>query len=81
MKYMLLIYGNQATWDAHPTGSKAYGALMRAHDALIRELSESGELVACDGLTTVNAKTVRVRNSVPAVTDGPFSEAKEVLAG
>ena len=28
-----------------------------------------------------NAKTVRVRNGVPAVTDGPFAEGKEVLAG
>jgi hypothetical protein len=28
-----------------------------------------------------NAKTVRVRNCAPAVTDGPFAESKEVLAG
>jgi hypothetical protein len=26
-------------------------------------------------------KTVRVRNGVPAITDGPFAEGKEVLAG
>jgi hypothetical protein len=28
-----------------------------------------------------NGKTVRVRNGLPAVTDGPFAEAKEQLAG
>lgn len=76
---MLLIYGNEATWDT------VYGErrdqVMRGHDALIKELTESGELVGFAGLTTANARTVRVSDGVAAVTDGPFAEAKEILAG
>lgn len=79
MKYMLLIYGNAATWDA--LAEQGYPELMRAHAELISELSRTGELIATEGLTTVGARTVRVHNGVPAVTDGPFTEAKEVLAG
>jgi hypothetical protein len=46
------------------------------------ELNESGELVGGEALADAsNAKTVRVRSGVPAVTDGPFAEAKEQLAG
>jgi hypothetical protein len=79
VKYMLLIYGNQATWDA--SLEEEYREVVEAHEVLIKELTESGELVAAVGLTIVDARTVQVRDGVPAVTDGPFTEAKEVLAG
>jgi hypothetical protein len=72
---MLLIYGNQATWDAMVEED------YQAHASLVEELGESGELLGSEGLTTLNARTVRAPNGVPVVTDGPFSEAKEVLAG
>jgi hypothetical protein len=78
VKYMVLIYGNKATWEAM---SEDFDDVVRTHGALLDELTESGELVGNGGLTTGNAKTVRVHNGVPAVTDGPFTEAKEVLAG
>ena len=59
------------------------GHLLEYHPgvARLKELTESGELVGSEGLTTLNAKTVRVHNGVPAITDGPFTEAKEYLAG
>lgn len=39
-------------------------------------------LVGADALADPsNTKTVRVRGGVPAVTDGPFAEAKEHLGG
>ncbi|MFD7155274.1 YciI family protein [Kribbella sp. NPDC059898] len=79
MKYMLLIYGNEETWDAlHAQG---IDGVMEQHHKLGAELKASGELVDDRGLTTANARVVRVREGVPAVTDGPFTEAKEVLAG
>ncbi len=48
-----------------------------------KELRESGELVGAEGLAMPNeAKIVRATKSgAPAVTDGPFAEAKEFLAG
>ncbi|GAA5081187.1 hypothetical protein HNP84_009380 [Thermocatellispora tengchongensis] len=79
MKYMLMIYGNHANWDTWTRDD--YAALEQAHGALIAELTASGELIATEGLTTAGAKVVRVRDGVPAVTDGPYSEAKEMLAG
>jgi hypothetical protein len=51
--------------------------------AFNKELAESGELVGCEGLAAPGeAKIVRVgKSGVPAVTDGPFPESKEFLAG
>ncbi|MFC0625759.1 YciI family protein [Kribbella deserti] len=79
MKYMLLIYGNEQTWQA--LSEIGQDEVMDVHQSLFDELSKTGEYLGSAGLTTVDAKVVRVQNDVPAVTDGPFSEAKEVLAG
>jgi hypothetical protein len=79
MKYMILIYGNTATWDAlHAEG---IDQVMEQHAKLSDELKANGEYLDGLGLTTENAQVVRVLDGVPAVTDGPFTEAKEVLAG
>ena len=52
------------------------------HNRLIKELTESGELLRVDGLAhPTNTKTIRLQDGVPVVTDGPFGEAKEHLAG
>ena len=80
MKYMLLIYNNPAAYQAWPEEERA--ALMDEVDALMRELTESGELVGGEALAdAATARTVRVRGGVPAITDGPFAESKEQLAG
>ena len=79
MKYMLLIYGNQETWDL--LEERGYDDLMKRHVALGEELTAAGEFVGSSGLTTSGARTVRVRNGDRDVTDGPYAEAKEVLAG
>ncbi|MET7283917.1 YciI family protein [Kribbella sp. NPDC005582] len=79
MKYMLLIYGNTETWEA--MSAAGMDAVYDAHRALQAEMRAAGEYVASDGLTTAGARVVQVQDGVPAVTDGPFTEAKEVLAG
>jgi hypothetical protein len=79
MKYMLLIYGNEEAWASFPAEQAA--EVIRDTDVLNRELFESGELVGAYGLADqVNTKMVRVSDGLPAVTDGPFVEAKEHLA-
>jgi hypothetical protein len=79
MKYILIIYGNQELWDSF--GPRRYAEIIRETDALNTELAASGELVGAYGLADqVQARTVRVRDDVPAVTDGPYIEAKEYLA-
>ncbi|GAA1566115.1 YciI family protein [Kribbella hippodromi] len=79
MKYMLLIYGNEQTWST----MEAIGLdkVMDQHRELGAELKANGELIDGIGLTVTNARVVRVTDGVTAVTDGPFTEAKEVLAG
>ena len=78
MKYMLLIYGNEEGWAS--IGSEEFAELVRQTDALNQELFESGELVGAYGVADQEtAKVVRVGAGVPAVTDGPYAEAKEYL--
>jgi hypothetical protein len=79
MKYMLIIYGNQETWDSFDPELMA--EVIRETDALNAEPASSGELVGAYGLADqVQSRIVRVRDDVPAVTDGPYLEAKEYLA-
>jgi hypothetical protein len=80
MKYMLLIYNNPATYEGWSEDER--NALFGEVDVLMKELTESGELIGGEALADAsNAKTVRVRDGVTATTDGPFAEAKEQLAG
>jgi len=84
MKYMLMMNATQADWAGFetmaPEDIRAHVAFMRQ---LNKELSAAGELVDAQGLTgPEQAKVVRARGGeAPAVTDGPFSETKEFLAG
>jgi hypothetical protein len=79
VKYMLLIYGNPSSQEAVAAGIDEVTAEV---DGLMEELSESGELIGGQALAdTATAKTVRVRDGVPTVTDGPFQETEEYLAG
>ena len=80
MKYMLLIYNNPAFYEAWSEEDRT--ALFSDVDQIMTELRESGELVAGEALADgSNTRTVRVRDGVPAVTDGPFAEAKEQMVG
>jgi len=84
MKYMLIMQGTQAGWESMGTWSPAD---LKAHIGfmidLARDLTASGELVLAEGLDLPkNAKIVTAKRAdVPVVTDGPFAEAKEFLAG
>jgi hypothetical protein len=76
MKYMLLIYDNADTRQAGDA------AMMAEVDVLLKELTESGELVGGEALADPsNTRTVRVRDGAPAITDGPLAEAKEHFGG
>lgn len=80
MKYMLLIYQNTAA--AAALSEEEMTALQNEAGDIWQELVKSGEWVSGAGLAApAQAKAVRVRDGVAAVTDGPFSEAKEQLAG
>ena len=79
MKYMAIIYGNKEMWESFPR-EIAEPAIAEV-GAFNKRLSASGELLGAYGLADeLLAKTVRVRDGVPAVTDGPYLEAKEFVA-
>jgi hypothetical protein len=83
MKYMLLMNGTRndlASFGAmSPEDIGAHIGFMKRLNA---ELKASGEYVAAEGLSMPDqAKLVRARHDGPPVTDGPFPESKEFLAG
>jgi hypothetical protein len=80
MRYVLLIYQNTQTWNGLPQEDK--DVFMHAAGAIVEELSASGEWVDGQGLADVSqARSTHVRDGAVTVTDGPFLEAKEALAG
>jgi hypothetical protein len=80
MKYVVLIYSNPTTWEA--LAPEEADRVIREHFVVIDELTKSGELLSQFGLSDPEqTRTLRVDGGAAAVTDGPFGEAKEQLAG
>jgi hypothetical protein len=90
VKYIILLYGSQQHYDLlagrsadHPNLSPEDFAPMHAFlGSWNKELVESGELVDAQGLAApVHTRRVQLENGAPVVTDGPYAESQEVLAG
>ena len=80
MKFMLLIYNDTGLLDGLPSGQA--DTMMRDCFAHADELRDEGHLIESQMLEVPErAKSVRIRNGRATTTDGPFSEAKEVLGG
>jgi hypothetical protein len=77
MRYVVMIFRNlDREWTAEDDA--ALGRLVR----LEQELAASGELVSAEGLRPPkDGRIVQIRDGRQFVTDGPFGEAKEQLAG
>ena len=73
MKYLCLVYLDEKKLvEVADSECKAYGD----------ELRRNGRIIAAEALQSVDsATTLRVRNGKLSVTDGPFAETKEQLAG
>lgn len=80
MKFMLLIYNEDALLDSLPDGEA---------DDMMRNCLSHADTLARDGILlesqmledAATARSVRIRNGRMTSTDGPFAEAKEVLGG
>lgn len=92
MKYMLMLLGTQADYDAMSgtgsPGAPAWGAdereaMLQHMGALNDDLVASGEWVDGQGLSEpTQARLIAAdADGRPVVSDGPYGEAKEVLAG
>ncbi len=89
MKYMILTYGSQQDYDglAGKTGASVwtpedFAAMGQFMESFGKELAETGELVETRGLAApVHTRRVELREGATVVTDGPYAETQEVLAG
>jgi len=80
MRYLCLVYFKPETLAALSASEK----VKLDHDSLAynEELRQKKQYIAAEALAAVgNARTVRVRRGKASVTDGPFSETKEVVGG
>jgi hypothetical protein len=91
VKYVILIYSNPEPWG-HPTQKltaegralpqQQHDRMDREFDALMREITESGELVTADALGDPSTSTLYGWSPEGHVaTDGPYAEIKEQVAG
>lgn len=86
MKYVLLMQFSISDWNAGNTATWKPEEI-RANLDFLKDFNEqltvSGELVATEGLGgPAGLRIVRARKEgLPAITDGPFPESKEFLAG
>ena len=73
MKYLCLVYLSPEHWNSVPD---------EACFACSQEMADSGHFITGMPLHPVHtATTVRLRNGRTTITDGPFAETKEALAG
>jgi hypothetical protein len=80
MRYMFLIYSNEASESVAPV--EARRAAAARHHALMADAHARGVLRGADPLKpTATATTIRSERGKSIVTDGPFAETKEQLAG
>jgi hypothetical protein len=75
MRYMMLIYSTGGNRDVSERD-------FSGHRALMQEAARKGVFVAAEPLAPASSgTTVRMENGKRLITDGPFAETKEQLAG
>lgn len=80
MKYLVMIYNDDALLDELPEGE--FDTLMHGCFMHADELRDEGCLLDSQQLEApATARTVRVRHDRVTVVDGPFAETKEYLGG
>jgi hypothetical protein len=80
MKFLMLIYSDSALIDAMPAGQ--FDRTMSECIAHADDLRGEGRLLDTQMLQDARtAKSIRIREGRRSITDGPFTETKELLAG
>lgn len=80
MKYMLLIYEDQAPYAA--ASQEEQGALFQRYMEFTDDIRKSGKMLSGDALQpTFTATTVKIKDGKRVSTDGPYAESKEQLGG
>jgi hypothetical protein len=80
MRYLCLVYHDEAAIESMP--ERDYDAIVRDVLAYRETLKDGDHYVASSPLQPVRtATTIRIRHGQTFITDGPFAETKEQLAG
>jgi hypothetical protein len=80
MKYLLLVHHNEEAFTKMQEGTRA--ELLSESIQLCHQLDATGQYLSASPLQpTSTARIVRVRDGKPFVTDGPFIETREQIAG
>jgi hypothetical protein len=80
MRYLCLIHLDEQELDAMPPGER--NALNAAHLDFNDALRAGGHFLLAEALDPPStASCLRVEKDRPVVTDGPFAETKEIIAG
>ena len=80
MKYMCLIYGDEAA--AQAAGPEGAETMLKAYMAYNEDVQGAGKFVSGEPLEgSGTATVVRVRGGETLTTDGPYAETKEQLGG
>jgi len=80
MKYLCLVYYEED--KVYSMGAEDWKSLVRECMSFGDRVREAGHFIGGEALLPVSAgKTVRVREGKAMVTDGPFAETREQLAG
>ena len=79
MRYMMLLYSREST---EPMSAEEDHRIREGHRSVMEETARRGILRGAEPLApTTTATTVRVQDGKVSITDGPFAETKEQLAG
>jgi hypothetical protein len=76
MKYALLLFDNPANWQN--VGEDEMKSLFEEYEAVAREPENYG---GAELHPPETAKTLRMQDGSLLVTDGPFTETKEIISG
>jgi len=80
MKFMLLVHHDEAAFDQ--IGKEKQQQMLAESVELTHQLHANGQYLSASPLqTAATAVIVRVREGKPLVTDGPFIETREQIAG
>jgi hypothetical protein len=80
MKYLLLIYENEASAAGVPEAEQ--GKIYQEYMDYTKRIRKNGNYISGEALEPVaTATTVRVKNGKTLTTDGPFAETREQLGG
>ena len=78
MRFMVIVKGDQSTEAGNLPSEEIFAAMGKYNE----ELANAGVMLAGEGLhPTSKGARVKFEGSKRTVTDGPFAEAKELIAG